>query len=248
MTAASIDPTRIAIGTDPRTRRMTGITAHGFIPFDVPFISEIAPDLWQGGCETGLVLPEHVKHLVSLYPWEKYQVRHRLRSEVYVRMLDSTEQDAAQIPALAAWVNICREDGPVLVHCQAGLNRSSLVTATALMLDGMSADAAIALIREKRSPACLCNPAFEEWLRSRTAAAGLDAPLADLWPDASPGPIANRTRNSLIRAGFKTIGELTAITAADLLEFRNFGHGQLREVQRVLSDAGLRLREEEAAS
>jgi len=62
-------------------------------------------------------------------------------------------------------VNACREDGPTLVHCQAGLNRSSLVAARALVLGGMTADDAIALIREKRSPACLCNPAFERWLR-----------------------------------------------------------------------------------
>ena len=35
----------------------------------------------------------------------------------------------------------------------------------ALVLGGMTADDAIALIREKRSPACLCNPSFERWLR-----------------------------------------------------------------------------------
>jgi protein-tyrosine phosphatase len=42
---------------------------------------------------------------------------------------------------------------------------SSLVTARALVLSGLTADEAIALIREKRSPACLCNPSFERWLR-----------------------------------------------------------------------------------
>jgi protein-tyrosine phosphatase len=163
----SADPTRIALRTDPRNLRMTGTTAHGLIPFDVPFITEIAPDLWQGGCADGLVLPDHIKHLVSLYPWESYTVRHELDSAVAVRMHDSTDQAIEQIPALAAWVNICRKDGPVLVHCQAGLNRSSLVTAMALMLGGMTAEAAIALLREKRSPACLCNPAFERWLRTQ---------------------------------------------------------------------------------
>jgi protein-tyrosine phosphatase len=52
----------------------------------------------------------------------------------------------------------------VLVHCQAGLNRSGVVVARALMADGMSAVEAVSLIRERRSPACLCNPAFERWL------------------------------------------------------------------------------------
>jgi protein-tyrosine phosphatase len=161
----SADPTRIALKADPRTRRMTGVTAHGYIPFDVPFITEIVPGLWQGGCEDGLVLPAHIKHVVSLYPWEKYKVRHELASMVAVRMKDGTGEDMGPVPVLAAWVNACRKSGPVLVSCQAGLNRSSLVTAMALMLGGMTADAAIGLIREKRSPACLCNPAFERWLR-----------------------------------------------------------------------------------
>jgi protein-tyrosine phosphatase len=63
-------------------------------------------------------------------------------------------------------VNSCRGSGPTLVHCQAGLNRSSLVVVRALVLDGMDVDTAIAVVREKRSPVCLCNPSFESWLRS----------------------------------------------------------------------------------
>ena len=53
---------------------------------------------------------------------------------------------------------------PVLVHCQAGLNRSSLVAARALMFEGRPAVDAIAVVRKRRSPACLCNQAFEEYL------------------------------------------------------------------------------------
>lgn len=159
------DPTRIDLFADPQTRRMTGVTMHGLVPFDVPYISEIAPNLWQGGCTNGLVLPENIKHIVSLYPWESYTVRHQVITSTAVMMLDATDQDMALIRPLAAWVNACRKTGPVLAHCQAGLNRSSLVVASALMLDGMAPGEAIRLIREKRSPACLCNPVFETWLR-----------------------------------------------------------------------------------
>ena len=55
------------------------------------------------------------------------------------------------------------------MHCQAGLNRSSLVVAIALLLSGevSTGQEAIDLIREKRDPACLCNPAFEKWVRSQ---------------------------------------------------------------------------------
>jgi hypothetical protein len=162
----SIDPSRIDIAVDPQLQRMSGISAHGLMEFDVPFISEIAENLWLGGCEDGLVLPRFVGHLVSLYPWEQYTVRHELHSRLEVRMYDQADQAMDQVDAIAMWVNTCRLTEPTLVHCQAGLNRSSLVAARALVLDGMTADEAISLIREKRSPACLCNPAFERWLRS----------------------------------------------------------------------------------
>jgi hypothetical protein len=164
------DPTGIKIAFDPTIRRMTGTTAHGFIPFDVPFMTEIAFNLWQGGCEDGLILPPHVRHLLSLYRWESYRAPRRLRTSHVVTMHDSADQDTGQVDRWARWVNARRRTGAVLVHCQAGLNRSSLVVARALMLDGMSADEAIRLLREKRSPAVLCNPAFEAWLRAQDGA------------------------------------------------------------------------------
>ena len=160
----SIDPTKIDIQFDPQRQHMVGISAHGLMHFDVPFISEILPDLWLGGCEDGLILPGFIEHLVSLYPWETYTVRHDLGSSLEVRMYDSVDQAFHQVDSIAAWVNSCREFGPTLVHCQAGLNRSSLVVGRALILSGMPAADAIALIREKRSPACLSNPSFERWL------------------------------------------------------------------------------------
>jgi len=165
-----VDPTRINLREDPLNRRMTGITAHGHISFSVPYMSEIAPNLWQGGCVNGLRLPAFIKHLLSLYDWESYEVHHRLRTSHAVEMYDSLDQATDQVDRWARWVNARRRTGAVLVHCQAGLNRSSLVTVRALMLGGATADEAIGLVREKRSPACLCNPAFEKWLRDIPAA------------------------------------------------------------------------------
>ena len=161
------DPTRINIDWyDPRNARMRGVATHGRTPFDVPYISQIDGNLWQGGCANGLTLPDEIVHLVSLYPWEQYATHGELRSSLTVVMYDSTDQGFEQVDAIAAWVNVCAADGPTLVHCQAGLNRSSLVAARALMLRGATADEAIRTLRENRSPACLCNPAFEEYLRS----------------------------------------------------------------------------------
>lgn len=160
------DPTAIPIEFDPREQRMRGIAYHGNTPFDVPYISEIGDNLWQGGCTNGLIIPEHIEHVVSLYPWEAYGSRHQLKSNLAVTMYDSTDEpvDREQVLAIAAWVNVCRANGPTLVHCQAGLNRSSLVAATALVLAGALPIDAVALLRDKRSSACLCNPLFEQWV------------------------------------------------------------------------------------
>lgn len=162
------DPTKIKIVTDPLKKRMNGRTMIGGHDFDVPFMSEVVPGLWQGGCESGLILPTHINYLVSLYPWERYTINHKMRGELYIRMYDDPTQDTAQVETIARQVNEWRKAGKgnVLVHCQAGLNRSSLIIARALMLDGMTADDAITLIRRQRSPACLSNDGFESYLRS----------------------------------------------------------------------------------
>jgi protein-tyrosine phosphatase len=160
------DHTRIAVAVDPLRQRITGTTVHGDMDFDAPYMTEVADNLWQGGCAEGLVLPAFIDHVLSLYPWEAYAVRHHLTSFREVRMYDDANQALEEtVPELATWVNHCRQTGPTLVHCQAGLNRSGVVVAYALMLDGMSAAEAIARIRERRSPSVLCNPQFERWLR-----------------------------------------------------------------------------------
>lgn len=170
------DPTRINLQTnvkkekDPTLMRMSGTAYHGNTPFDVPFISHIEGNLWQGGCETGLELPHFFKHIISLYPWEQYTVEHNLRSSLSVLMYDSTDQGFDKVDSIAEWVYQCTKDGPTLVHCQAGLNRSSLIAAKTLMKMGgegrglRTGEEAIKILRENRSPACLCNPAFENYI------------------------------------------------------------------------------------
>lgn len=160
------DPTKIDIEFDPTVQRMKGIAIHGMTPFDVPFISNIEKNLWQGGCKDGLIAPNSIDVIISLYPWEKYKL---LNHQILVsyRMYDSTDQGFDQIEEIAQQVNIYLDYGKtVLVHCQAGLNRSSLVVARSLMLKGRTAKDSITLLREKRSMACLCNPSFEKYLLS----------------------------------------------------------------------------------
>lgn len=159
------DHTSIPIEFDPQRQRMSGYARHGMTPFDVPFISHIHKYLWQGGCQDGLILPEFIDVVVSLYPWERYVINHAAE-RIEIEMHDDINQSLKQVDELARLVNEHRNRGKnVLVHCQAGLNRSSLIVARALMLsEEYTGTQAIALLREKRSPACLCNTTFERYL------------------------------------------------------------------------------------
>lgn len=129
----------------------------------IPLMTEVVPDLWVGGA-AGTILPEDIKHFVSMIGGQGYEIRHPLESILVVSWGDDMSQSLDRADAIAAWVNSCK--GPVLVHCGAGLNRSGVIAARALMLQGMTADEAIGMIRKQRSEYCITNPHFEEWLRS----------------------------------------------------------------------------------
>lgn len=104
--------------------------------------------------------------IFNLFKWGEYVVPINTIRHTF-ELFDGDEVDAESVEKIAQEVSESLDAGSrVLVHCQAGLNRSSLVVARVLMLrESMTADEAIALIREKRSPVCLCNPNFEAWLR-----------------------------------------------------------------------------------
>lgn len=164
------DPTYVPVqvinaGQDPFQRRMRGTAYHGNTPFDVPYISEILPGFYQGGCEQGLILPRSIEHVISLYQWERYIRHDGVKTFREVKMYDSNDgPDYDNVVELATLVNECRKQGSTLVHCQAGLNRSGLIAGLALVLEGMSPEQAIKTLRESRSPAVLCNQTFESWL------------------------------------------------------------------------------------
>ena len=87
--------------SNPVQQRICGITTHGRIPFDVPFLTEIVPGLWQGGCKDGMILPNTIDHLVCLYPRGEYAVKHPLASSRTMRMLDFMTQDLSQVDEIA---------------------------------------------------------------------------------------------------------------------------------------------------
>lgn len=134
--------------------------------FSCPLISEIVPNLWMGGCIQGLTLPDEIKYVVSLYDREAYKLNPGVERKEIVMYDAGFMPDVKQLHQIADEVNVLRGAGPTLVHCQAGLNRSGLVTALALIKDGRTPREAIDLLREKRSPLVLCNETFENWLLS----------------------------------------------------------------------------------
>ena len=150
---------------DLTSHHIEGIAREGNTPFSCPLISQVEDNLWQGGCTDGVSLQGYFRHIVSLYPWEKYVPGGDLDSLVEVRLYDGPRiPDEGQLYALAEWINVCKAHGRTLVHCQAGLNRSGLLTALSLIVTGIAPVDAIRLLRASRSPAVLCNKRFEEWL------------------------------------------------------------------------------------
>jgi hypothetical protein len=144
-----------------RAAQEQGIPAY----FSAPLFSHIGGNLWVGGCVNGVTLPDDFRYVVSLYPWEKYTLGPKTE-RVEIQMYDSHEVDVLGLEHAADLVYHFMQEGKTLVHCQAGLNRSNLVAAAALMKEGHTADYAINVLREKRSPLVLCNRAFEDYLRA----------------------------------------------------------------------------------
>lgn len=154
---------------------------------DEPLWSEVLPGLWQGGThdyDVTLYGGGRSKHgitendfdfVTTLYAsakpvdWFVQEIRYGIYDS-NMKDFDLDELLGVVSMTHAAW----KRGKRVLVRCQAGWNRSGLVTALVMMKEGYSAQEAISLLRERRSPFALCNATFERWLiDSAPAALGL---------------------------------------------------------------------------
>ena len=129
---------------------------------EVPLSSEILPGLWMGGTDDLDLVnragrlpsasdPKDFDAVVTLSAYSKpvgWYV-HEFRYCIPDASLD--DEHAEELEKIADWAYLQWKSGKqVLVRCQAGMNRSGLVTALILMRDRMKPKAAIALIRSKR--------------------------------------------------------------------------------------------------
>jgi hypothetical protein len=150
--------------------------------------SEILPGLYQGGTDDDDWIsmprpldsgdePRPFDAVVTLFAWAQpfgwgvTELRYGF-ADAHPRYADLSRVVEAARWAHGRW----RAGDRVLVRCQAGLNRSGLVMALVLMLEGMSPAEAITLIRRQRSAVALCNDDFVDWLLA-DAAGALAAPL-----------------------------------------------------------------------
>jgi len=148
------------------------------IGWDFPLWSEILPGLWLGGTddddtiETGvdtykprMITKDDFDTVVTLYSWAQpvdwlvEEVRYGFYDSEIGHIDFSAVERAADF-AYQAWKSGKR----ILIRCQAGINRSSLVMAHVLMKDKYTAREAIDLMREKRSKAVLLNKHFVDYL------------------------------------------------------------------------------------
>jgi hypothetical protein len=162
------DPTKVnlTLEVSQGLPRLKGRTNHQGLDFDCELISHVRENLFMGGCVDDAVLPLKIRHVVSLYKWEQYRVHNGVKSFLVVEAYDAEVYKIVQeLRPLVDWTKTRLALGPTLVHCQAGLNRSGLLCALVLREHfGLSSAEAIKLLRERRSPAVLCNDSFEEYL------------------------------------------------------------------------------------
>lgn len=132
----------------------------------IPLISHIVDNLYVGGHSDYADLGDFFTHVFSLYVWGAPYTAVENTFHQSVRMYDSPSEDTSLVDEVVpAIVEALEAGGNVLVHCQAGINRSNLTAALVLRdWKGLTSEEAIGMLREKRSPLVLANKGFESYL------------------------------------------------------------------------------------
>lgn len=162
------------------TADLVSVPITGYLPdgrhINIPLISHIVDNLYVGGHDDFVDLGDKFSHVFSLYVWGRpYETvedtvhmawtMYDGHGTIMAQDKDENPVDLAEI--VYQIVSALNKGGNVLVHCQAGINRSNLLSALVLRAwKNMTSDEAIALLRERRSDLVLANKTFETYLRS----------------------------------------------------------------------------------
>jgi protein-tyrosine phosphatase len=132
------------------------------------FISGTADDdvVHHGKSLQQLAQPSFFDSIVCLYSHAN-AAGYYVREQRYgIADAELNEDSKPEIRQLATWLYSEWKSGKrVAAKCQAGWNRSGLVAALVLLHDGFTAEEAISLIRERRSPNALCNQHFVNYIK-----------------------------------------------------------------------------------
>jgi len=143
--------------------------------------TEVLPRLWIGGtAEHDIVAyPKTLPSLTSIPRFDAVVTLYAYAQPMgwYVQEqrygfadADLDTFSAARVEELAHWLySRWIEGDTVLARCQAGWNRSGLVTALVLIRAGYTPREAVDLLRAKRSPGVLSNPEFEAFISEHRA-------------------------------------------------------------------------------
>lgn len=143
--------------------------------------TEIAPNLFQGGTDDLDVIHLPVTNrakrtdlpfdsIVTMYAWARpadWKVQ-EFRYGVPDAAISEIDLNRLRL-AVNFGYNRWKAGDRVLVRCQAGLNRSGLVSALILIKDGITPERAIEIIRANRGPDALFNQHYVDWLLSEAA-------------------------------------------------------------------------------
>ena len=146
---------------------------------DPPLYSEILPNLWQGGTDDDETIYRGQKRLPTMNDPKPFDVVVTLDSytlpvgwlvkEYRFGFADGPADSEIyqEVERISDWAFIEWQAGNrVLIRCQAGLNRSGLVTGLILLKSGKKFEDAIHLIRSQRGEFALSNNHFYEYLQN----------------------------------------------------------------------------------
>jgi hypothetical protein len=153
--------------------------------------SEILANLFMGGTDDNDVihLPANpyasrndlpFDSIVTMYAWARpadWKVQEYRYGVPDARISD---MDLSRLRQAVNWgYKQWKKGDRVLIRCQAGLNRSGLVTALILIKNGMSPEDAIRTIRKNRADIALFNEHYVNWLMT-SGEAFINQPSSEL--------------------------------------------------------------------
>lgn len=150
-------------------------------PLNTNLYNQIQPGLFMGGTLDADVcqgeagknpLRNHLPFdaIATVYSWAKpaYWGIQEFRYGFYDASINLIDKE--RLAEIVTWAHKHWKAGDrVLVRCQAGLNRSGLVTALVLMYEGATAIEAISCIRQYRGDNALFNREYVAWLLAHGA-------------------------------------------------------------------------------